>query len=71
MPTINFPIALMYLGTLAAGLGAWYIHSMRIQASYRKEIEEFRREIEQLAATIGLMKRGPPTMRPPNIGGMG
>lgn len=70
MEWINFPIALMYVATLAAVVGVWWLKENKMRKAYTEQVAELRREVETLAATIGLMKRGPPIPRPPGIGGM-
>lgn len=70
MSWINFPVALMYVATLAAGIGVWWLKENKVRKEYVDQITEFRKEVETLAATIGLMKRGPPIQKPPNFGGM-
>ena len=67
--TINYPFAIMYVATLAAIIGSAWLWQERVKSSYRKELDTFRGEVNQLAASIGLMKRGPPMMRPPVVGG--
>lgn len=69
MESINFPVAIMYVATLATGVGIWWLRESTVKQSYRKELDEFRAEMNQLAATIGLMKRGPQIPKPPNFGG--
>ena len=65
----SYAFAIMYVATLAAIIGSAWLWQMRVKASFRKELDDFRGEVNQLAASIGLMKRGPPMMRPPTVGG--
>jgi hypothetical protein len=70
MAWISYPVALMYIATLAAGVGVWWLRENRMKKAYVEQIAEFRREVETLAASIGLMKRGSQIPKPPNFGGM-
>ena len=67
--TNSYPIAIMYVATLAAIIGSAWLWQERVKTSYRKELDMFRGEVNQLAASIGLMKRETPMMRPPTVGG--
>jgi hypothetical protein len=60
----------MYVATLAAGVGVWWLRENKMKKEYVDQINEFRREVETLAASIGLMKRGAGIPKPPNFGGM-
>lgn len=65
----NFPIALMYVATLAGALGFYWLRQNSVKNKYEEELKKFRVEMDGLAASIGLMKRVPPQMRPPTMGG--
>lgn len=66
---LNYPIAIMYVATLAAGVAFYWMWQVQVKKSYEEELKKFRQELDGLAASIGLMKRVPPTMRPPTMGG--
>lgn len=70
MAWINFPVALMYVATLAAGVGIWWLRENKMKQTYLVQVAELKREVEGLAASIGLMKRGSQIPKPPNFGGM-
>jgi hypothetical protein len=70
MVLVSYPFAIMYVATLATGVGIWWLREHKMKQSYLSQIAELKREVEGLAASIGLMKRGSQGPKPPNFGGM-